>query len=420
MSRSARAGRRLGDRMIEERGRMDTRMTHLLHDARPIRAAALLTAALCIVSTALLAAPARAQAAVFNPLNIISYETWRASSAMSVADIQAFLDAQTGPLKTLVAKNHDIVGVATPDKKPASQLIYEAARYWNINPKVILATLQKEQSLLTTSNSSDSARFRKAMGCGVYGDADHDGKTDNRYPGFGNQIWNGARVFSTYENTYAWAPGKTKTVTDLTTRADKKIVPLNACTFALYTYTPYYPQKGFWNIYTQYFEDPLAPPRLKPVYRFRNKANGTYYYTASEAKRYTLIRTAAKKWTFQGVSFSVDTSAAANSVPLYQMYNTVKHKYYYTTSTAKRAALLKVRPRQWRADAAVCYVTRETSGTAPVYRIQSKSTGGYVLTSSSSTMKRLSDGRSAPFAYRGIFFRLDSLDTTTTPVGPSS
>ncbi len=416
---------------------MDILNTEPRHPAHPLRIVARFLVGAAAIVAVLGAVPTAAQAAVYNPLNIISYETWRASSSMSVADIQAFLDAQTGPLKALVANDHDIADV-TPLKKPASQLIFEAALYWNLNPKVILATLQKEQSLLTLSNSSNSARYRKAMGCGVYGDADHDGKTDNRFPGFGNQIWNGARVLSTYEDTYDWVPGKTRTVTayksvtathvvdgevvsyQKTVAYDKTIKPLNACTFALYIYTPYYPQKGFWNIYTQYFEDPLAPPRLKPVYRFRNRGNGTYYYTASEAKRYTLVRTSAQKWEFQGPAFSVDTSAPANSVPLYQMYNTLKHKYYYTTSATKRASLLKVRPRQWRADPPVCYVTRSSTGTAPVYRLKKKSTGGYVFTSSSAVMRALSVGSSAPFTDCGVFFRLGSLVTTTTPVGPAS
>ncbi len=39
-------------------------------------------------------------------------------------------------------------------KKPASKIVWEAAQAWNLNPKVILATLQKEQSLLAKPNPS--------------------------------------------------------------------------------------------------------------------------------------------------------------------------------------------------------------------------------------------------------------------------
>jgi hypothetical protein len=368
---------------------------------------------------------------------------------MSVADIQAFLETLGGPLKSLVTTDYvnpgGTGGKGTPwvkgqPKKSAAQIIYEAAKYWNLNPKVILATLQKEQSLLTVSSSTKSAnaaRLIKAMGCGVYGIDPKTGHTINRLPGFGNQVFNGARVLSTYEVTYGWYAGKPKAVTGhktidatqtingvptpyhKTVHTTIYIIPKNACTFALYTYTPYYPQKLFWDIYTRYFGDTHASPRLRPVYRFRSHTNGTYYYTASEAKRYTLIRTAAKTWVYEGVSFSVDTSAAANTVPLYQLHNSRTHKYLYTTYTATRDRLLKVKPKQWRVGGIVCYVSRETFGTSPVYALEKKTTHGIVLTSSGYKKTSLTTGRAAPFVYRGVAFRLDAFKPVTLSIGPS-
>jgi hypothetical protein len=419
-------------------------LSRLLTGPRPGRVLGRVAAvaALC----ALTLAPAVAHAYTYNPLNIISYDTWRASSSMSVADIQAFLATQSGPLKSLVttdyvtpggANNYGVKWTAGQPKKSAAQIIYDACRYWNLNPKVMLATLQKEQSLITVSNSSNAARLIKAVGCGVYGDANHDGKTDNRFPGFGNQIYNGARVFSTYEVTYGWYPGKPKSVTayrsvDATKSVSghvvhytksvsytKTIYPLNACTFSLYTYTPYYPQKLFWDLYTRYFGDPQAAGRLRPVYRFRERSNGTYYYTASEAQRYTLIRTSPKKWAYEGVSFTVDTSATANTAPLYQMYNTRTHRYLYTASLTKRASLLKLRPRQWRSDRVVCNVTLDTSGTAPVYSLENRSTHAIKLISSESQKAAMLSGRHPLYTYRGIAFRLGKL-VAATPVGPTS
>lgn len=359
-----------------------------------------------------LVAVAPAHAATYDPLNIISYDTWRASSSMSTADIQAFLDAQTGPLKSYECT--DTFTSPTPARRSAASIIWRSAQAWNLNPKVILATLQKEQSLLTLSNSSNASRIVKAMGYGIYAGS------PNRYPGFANQVYNAARGFSTAGGILTWVPGTTKVVEVSATGKKITITPLNACTYRLYTYTPYYPQISFWNHYVNFFEDPLAPPRLKPVYRFRNRSNGSYYYTTSEAKRYTLIKSTSKAWSFGGVAFSVDASAPANSVPLYQMYNTLKHKYYYTTSTSKVSSLLKVRPRQWRNDLVLCNVTTDSSGTAPVYRIQNKSTGAIALTSSLSLRNTLTVGRSAPFRSLAVTFYLDTLETTTTPIGPAN
>jgi hypothetical protein len=391
---------------------------------------------------AALAIAVPAWASAYNPLNVISYDTWRGSSSMSVADIQAFLETQTGPLKSYACT--DTVTSATPARRSSAEIIWRSAQAWNLNPKVILATLQKEQSLITVSDSHNASRLGKAMGCGVY-DNDGDGAVENQYPGFTNQIWNGARKLSTYELPGTgggqipggWVPGTLKTVgahkhveatrtaaaggveTYLkTVKYTIRIVPANASTFALYTYTPYYPQKLFWDVYTRYFGDTQTPPRMIPVYRFRNIRNGTYFYTASEAKRYTLIRTQKRAWAFEGRAFTVDTSATANTAPLYQMYNTRTHKYLYTLSDTQRASLLKVRPKQWRFERIVCYVARETSATAPVYRLEKKATHGIVFTSSATVKHDLTTGHAPRYAYRGIAFRLDSLEATV-PIGPT-
>src|SRR5512133_1267751 len=110
-----------------------------------------ITAALALAACALLALATPAFAATYNALDVIPYDTWRASSSLTVADIQTFLEALPGPLKSTVTT--DYAGVT----KPASQIIWEASRAWNLNPKIVLATLQKEQSLLTLSNSSNAA-----------------------------------------------------------------------------------------------------------------------------------------------------------------------------------------------------------------------------------------------------------------------
>jgi uncharacterized protein DUF5648 len=392
----------------------------------------------CLVTVGLIAAllvlrPLPARAATYDPLNVICYETYRGSSSMSTADIQAFLDTLSGPLKSLIAKDHNGV------KKPASRIISEAARAWNMNPKVILATLQKEQSLLTVSNSINSARYRKAMGCGVYGaDPDNPGKTLNRFPGFGNQIWNGARLLATYEISRAWTPASTirvtarKTVTATktvdgqvvsykkTVSYRKTIKPKNASTFALYTYTPYYPQTLVWDIYVRYFGDPQTPSRMRPVYRFRASANGTYYYTQSEAKRYTMVRTASRKWIYGGVAFTVDTSAAANAAPLYRLYNESTRRYFYTTSVSRRDELLNAKPRVWTSNGTVCLVSTDATGAAPVFGLRSKTTKATYYTPSSSLKKKLSTGTGARFSYTGVAFYLGASEQTTTPVGPAA
>lgn len=403
---------------------------------RRLLRAALATCALA----ALLAAPAVARAATYDPLNIISCDTWRASNSLSLADIQAFLDAQPGELKSLVTTDYVTPGGTngygvkwTPGMpaKRASEIIYDAARYWNVNPKMLLVTLQKEQGLLSyrigitristalngTAHLWTTADYKyalvRAMGYGVYKGS------PNTFPGFGNQVFNAARGYSQFETRWNWVPGMKLTI-ELQSDHDTTItiVPKTWCTYGLYKYTPYYPQKRFWDYYVSYFGDPLASPRMRPVYRFRNRVNGTYFYTASEAKRYTLLRAAAK-WSYGGTAFTVDASATANATPLYEMYNTITRKYYYTTSAAKRTSLLAVRPKQWRYNRTTCYVSLASTNAVPVFKLENKKNHAVVFTSSTSVRKTLTSGRTAAYVYRGVAFYVARSVETSPPVVPA-
>jgi hypothetical protein len=383
---------------------------------------------------ALLVFASPAFAAVYDPLNIIAYDTWRASNSMSVADIQAFLDTKAGPLKTLVTKSYVNPGGdhGTPRKagqpaKSAAQIIYEAATYWNINPKVILATLQKEQSLIEVSNSSNTHRLAWAVGYDCYDHEPKDGVVENGTPGFGAQVYNGTRVFSQYETLYKWYPGKPKAVSESkeTTRLvggkiehyhrTLYIVPANACTYGLYTYTPWFPQKLFWSLYMRYFGDPQTPPRLRPVYSFRNRTTLAYYYTSSEGQRYAMLSTHG--WIYVGAAFTIDASSTANLVPLYRLRNNATGYYAYTVYPTTRDGLLA--KRSWVLSGTVGLVSKvAAAGAIPIYKLENKHSHKVLFTQYASTVTRLTKGHTATFWNRGIGFYLGRSVETTTPVGP--
>jgi len=172
--------------------------------------------------------------------NVVSENNFRGGSAMTAADIQAFLGKQPGALKNYSGKDH---AGAT---KTAARMISEACIHYNINPKIILATLQKEQSLLTTKNPSQS-QYNGAMGAGM----PDSGNNNASMQGFGNQIWWGAQKFD--KNARDWTPGKTEPVDHVNQTCD------NEGTFAQYRYTPHYSGvTSFWTIFWRYFGDPLG------------------------------------------------------------------------------------------------------------------------------------------------------------------
>lgn len=175
----------------------------------------------------------------FDPNTVIAETTFRDSSAMSVEQIQAFLEDQPGTLATYRAKDHN------GQMKSVAEMIAEASARWGVNPKVVLATLQKEQSLLTKKSPSQHT-YDWAMGCGRA-----DSRTYYEYQGFGKQIWCGAEKLA--KNGGGWSPGKSMKIDG------SRIYPTNAATYSLFRYTPHF--KGtmsFWLIYWRYFGDPLA------------------------------------------------------------------------------------------------------------------------------------------------------------------
>lgn len=118
------------------------------------------------------------QANAYNRGNIMSNSVYLNKNSMSEKQIQKFLESKKSKLATYTAKGTNI-----PSNKPASYIIWKLAHVWGINPQVILATLQKESSLITMQNP-ESWRFRTAMG---YGCPDKTGCNDLYY-GFVNQV----------------------------------------------------------------------------------------------------------------------------------------------------------------------------------------------------------------------------------------
>ncbi len=175
----------------------------------------------------------------FTRETVISQAKFRAPQAMTAADIQAFLDQQAGALKSYRGPDHN--GVT----KTAAEMIAEASVNFNVSPKVILATLQKEQSLLSTKNPSQS-QYSGAMGAGM----PDSKKNDLSMQGFGNQIWWGAQKQN--KNALDWHQGVYEPVDGT------NVYPTNEGTFAQYRYTPHFSGvTSFWMIYWRYFGDPL-------------------------------------------------------------------------------------------------------------------------------------------------------------------
>jgi hypothetical protein len=372
------------------------------------RQAAVIVAAAMI--GVLLLGTSTAVAATYGANAILSDDNFRAVYAMSPADVQAMLEywepyaygsgklasetpdayyARTGTfpaLRYLVIP--DIDGVM----KPASQIVYEAAVSNNISPRVMLVMLQKEQSLTQAANPTQR-QLDRAVGAGC---PDSGG---NKYPGFANQVRNGARLLSGYcevsgyPNYGMYHAGVSMVIDGQT------LYPVNLTTYKLYVYNPHLGgNQNFWTIWNRYFGDPMGSAAVRPVFRFYNTKNGTHFYTISDFERYTVLRTMGATYHFDGIAYSVNASSTANTQPLYRFYNPSAGSHFYTASEAEKADVIARLGNVYRYEGPAYMVSNDPSGTTPVFRFYNVRTGTHLYTAS--TVERDSVIQTLGYLYR--------------------
>lgn len=155
--------------------------------------------------------------------------------SMTAAQIQSFLE-----------KRGSVLSKPTTGGLP-SQMIYDACQKYGISPKVMLATLQKEQGLVSKKTATQK-QLDWALGVGAY----DGGNWNQSCKGFGNQVAGSAKCFRKW---YDYAQDKLKKGESISLTIDGQRVPVkNAATYSNYKYTPHFAgNKLFWDVYRGYF-----------------------------------------------------------------------------------------------------------------------------------------------------------------------
>lgn len=234
-----------------------------------------------------------ASKADFDPGYIISDEQFYQRGAMSEAEIQSFLERMVGDCgnsNCLAEYRQSTVSKPATERctraytggtnEPASRIIYKVQQACNISAKVILVTLQKEQSLITLTSPSAS-RLERAMGYYCPDDPARPGWCDPRFAGFQNQVYNASAQFHRYRlnpTNYTYRIGTVPIKYHPNSSCGTKSVTIrNAATAGLYIYTPYTPNaaalnnlygtgnscssygnRNFWRLFTDWFGSPTG------------------------------------------------------------------------------------------------------------------------------------------------------------------
>lgn len=194
----------------------------------------------------------------FNPGNLISDEEFYNPAAMSESQVRAFIQKwntgceSTNDVPCLAEyvqqveyrePNRFCVNELPGGKLDAASIIYQVAQACEINPAVLLTTLQKEQGLITASGGQlKPERYQIAMG---YACPDHS-SCDPQFFGFLNQVYGAAQQFQRYRlqpekyAVKAWENNEIRFHPNAECQA-RTVYVENQATASLYNYTPYQP-----------------------------------------------------------------------------------------------------------------------------------------------------------------------------------
>lgn len=212
----------------------------------------------------------------FNPNHIIDDAEMFDTRSMTVSDIQQFLASKNSFLATYTTlnsygslksaaeiiydasnNNYDCDGIDLGDSPTEATRQAKCQKITTINPKFLIALLQKESSLIENP-APIQARLDWATGYGC-----PDGNACNPYyKGLGKQINSAALQFLAYMNEnqrYPYKSGQTYVFTNpyngYCSDATTTVTIENAATAALYNYTPhvYNGNYNFFILYKKYF-----------------------------------------------------------------------------------------------------------------------------------------------------------------------
>jgi len=199
--------------------------------------------------------PVKGDGAVFNRHLLIDDGVFADPAYLTVAQIQAFFEATPYGTRSFLA-DHSEAGLS------AAEILAEAGTRHGINPLVLLVKLQVETGLVSKTSHPGSHLVDRAMGCAC----PDGGGCSALQAGFSEQIDCAGGLFRKYLDEIAgtgktwtgWGPDRLKYTSD-----DVDVVPKNAATAALYTYTPWVLRGTggnwlFWNVYKRYSRHLLA------------------------------------------------------------------------------------------------------------------------------------------------------------------
>jgi hypothetical protein len=355
--------------------------------------------------------------------NLINDAVFDNAATMSAADIQVFLNK----FPNSCLKNYSST---MPDADPykayftyggsgtAAQIIRRVADVWGINPQVILAKLEQEESLVRGNAGCPEWRYNSAMGMGC---PDGGACPAPGYEGFTKQVTKGAWQLKwnkeAANGNVNWQGNGDLTYGGKMTQGNRK--RCNTCqsvyydgyysmdgalahmdtgaTAALYTYTPHVPS-SFPGLFQTFFNvDPstgIGAPIANAVYRVYLKWNGEHFYSNNYNEIVNIVARGAQ---YEGIHFLAPSNLG--TVPLYRFW-VAGNFHFYTQDVGEYNAV--IRNPSFRSEGLAWNVYRtQVPGTVPIYRLYKRANGDHLYTASAAERDA---AQSLGYIYEGVHF----------------
>lgn len=281
-------------------------------------AAVLASLAAAVVMTSTAQSASALTGSQFHAGNIISDAQFYDSTAMSAAQVQAFLNGkvtncQSGytclpQYTTKTTSQPASAGICSAytgqASETAAQIIVNVANACNINPQVLIVLLQKEQGLVT-STSPSSYNYNYATGANC---PDTTGCSADS-AGFFKQVYLAAYQFQYYRahpDYYNYLAGRNNYIlyNPNTKCGGSQVYIENEATASLYIYTPYQPNaaalanltgtgdncsaygnRNFWYFFNTWFSQPTTPYDNGGLAAVRSDGSLWYYASSGNPAR---------------------------------------------------------------------------------------------------------------------------------------
>lgn len=213
----------------------------------------------------------------FDPNHILEDRDILGVGDMTLLDIEVFLASRPGSLSRY--RTRDVDGI----ERSAAEIIWRVATSYQVNPRYLLALLQKEQSLVDHPQPTQK-QLDWATGYAICDNCSMNDPRLQEFRGFPSQLeWAAKQHRERYliqlltrgTTISGHAPGKTMTV------SGRSVTPVNTATAMLYSYTPHIAGNlSLWKIWQRWFS--LRFPEGTVV---RGKTSGELYLLRNGERR---------------------------------------------------------------------------------------------------------------------------------------